>query len=152
MKKGAEVILEQGDQSLSSLRQWQCFSGLSSNYFAASWISWWLDLIVFICGISWLLLFSLFILPCISFKLQTVSFFILSMRSGFLVCLAFRGLFGLGVFCLLFSPPLIAKTQFITGGPVSISQLVFSPSNTTVLFCLYLRILEIRTLAETKFI
>lgn len=47
---------------------------------------------------------------------------------------------------------MIAKIQFITAGPVSISQLAFYPSNIMILFCLYLRILEIKTLAETKFI
>lgn len=150
MKKEAEEILEQAD---SSLRQWQSFSGLSSDQFAPSWISWWFDLFGFICYISWLLLFScitlyysvLFCICVLYYSLTLYSYLLLFYLAFFfqtlncqpfhpfevlrIFCsLRFWGLFSLGAFvCFFFPPPLIAKIQFITGGSVSISQLAFFP-------------------------
>lgn len=176
-EEGSRGNLRASWQSLNSLRQWQCFSGLSSDQFAPSWISWWFDLFGFICCISWLLLFScitslyysvLFYICILYYSLTLYFYLLLSYLAFFsnfklLNCQSFHPFYVLRCFvcwvfgvCLLPPPPSprnwLLKFSLLLEHLFQFHNLLFSPSNTMVLFCLYFRILEIKTLAETKFI
>lgn len=138
--KEVEVILEteQDDQSLSALRQWQCFT---CPFFKS--VCCLINLLMtFCCCLLYLLIATISSIYLTLYFLQTLScqvFNPLWAQFGYWVCLGF------------FSHALL-RLNLLLEYLFNFTTWFFPKQYFNSFFCLYLRILEIKTLAETKFI